>query len=87
MRTIFKFKLSIIDSQLINVPQDFKPLFVEFQGKELFIWGEVTPNAQRVDKQVFIVETGNPIPFEDGSCKYIDSVVGPIFVWHVYLER
>lgn len=82
MRTIHKHTLMITDAQEIATREGAVPLCVGDQNERPCLWVQVDTDAPKVDRVVYVVGTGNPMP--DDDMIYVGSSVGR-FVWHVYL--
>lgn len=85
MNTIWKYPLSIIERQSIDVPGEL-PMVVRHVGADpaglLCLWIEVDPSAVRCYRDVFVLGTGHPIPADAGA--FVGSAVIDPFVWHVF---
>ena len=84
MRTIWKFPLVITDKQKITVPigSNFVHCGLDPNG-EPSIWYRVDPRLEAIEKDVYIVGTGNPLP--DEALHHQGSFVHGPFMWHVYV--
>ena len=61
MRTIFKYKLALIDEQCIEIPREHEILSVQVQGGEVCMW-VIVDNASRTEKRTFYIHgTGHDI--------------------------
>lgn len=83
MTKIYKYKLDLQDTQIINAPI-VKPLCVQKQGDELVLWAEVDTAKDNEIFQVTIVGTGHSVPTDAGE--YLSTVQDGYYVWHVYLR-
>lgn len=94
MKTIYKYKLEIIDQQTIELPQYAEILCVGVQQENIYLWAlidtEATLNEMR-DFEVF--GKGNPVyenkePVVVGQMKtdriYLGTCFVGVFVWHVF---
>lgn len=100
MRTIYKYRLLITDKQVLAVHPGFKPLHVEEQDGELFIWGEVdtldvTKPIEPVagsfmetltNATVVIYGTGEPMWAHNFS-HFQTVLMSDGMVWHVYFKE
>ncbi len=90
MKTIYKYKLALTDSQVIKAPRDFTALSVGLQAGEICLWAEVETESPRVPRRVWIQGTGNPFAesMTDWSCLagFVGTVQIGLFVWHIYSE-
>ena len=87
MRTIFKTKLDICDSQTVELPQDFRILHLGMQDGVPCIWYECDSGKPLVHLDIYCFGTGHRIP--DCSTpglytEYIGTVQYAGFVWHYY---
>lgn len=85
-RTVYKYKLTITDRQVINI-EGKKILHVGLDPSgTLCAWVEI-PEGRRWfhPRPFFIVGTGNPIPH--GATEFHGTVVMGQFVWHIYTEK
>jgi len=86
MKTIWKFKLNITESQEIKVPEGTQILSAGIDPEgSLCVWGVVDTENALTDRFIYIVGTGNPIDrvfFNDYT--FIGSVLMQPFVWHVF---
>jgi len=62
MKRIFKYPLDVVDFQVVNMPKDAELLDVQVQNNGLQLWALVEPSAEKVDRVIAIVGTGNPYP-------------------------
>jgi len=81
-KTIWKYKLDIVDEQFIEMHQYSKLLSVAMQGNELCLWAVVEPERDMGTVQIRIFGTGNPVYF--GSLPFLGTVQEGRFVWHVF---
>lgn len=80
---IWKYKLEIIDTQVIEMPGAVRLLSVQMQGHDLCLWALVDPNADKAERVISIVGTGYDIEMSEAS-QYIGSAIDGVFVWHVF---
>lgn len=59
--TIWKFPLAITDQQEVRMPLGAVPLSVAMQGDVLCLWCAVAPDAEQVNRLVFVHGTGHPM--------------------------
>ena len=78
---IYKYKLEITDSQVIQIPDGGVILSVADQDGALCLWAAVNPERPVVNRMIEVIGTGNPIT--SGRKRYIGTVVMTPFVWHV----
>lgn len=85
MRTIYKYKLAVVDEQEIQIPDFAEILSVQNQNGELCLWALVNSDNKPEPWTIQIVGTGNPasgINAEDfiGTVQQHDGGL----VWHVF---
>lgn len=83
---IHKYKISLMDSQLINIPSPQRFLSFQSQNGDLCVWYEVREKAKDVNTDFETIEfiirgTGDSAP-EDAQ--YLGTVQQLNFVWHLY---
>lgn len=87
MKSIWKFRLAITDTQSLMIPKGAEVLTAQFQGSDLCFWAVVNP-ANSTSERIFeIFGTGNPFPTDMGvERKFIATVQQPDLplVWHVF---
>lgn len=62
MLVIHKYKLEIEYSFYVSIPQSIKPVHIDIQNNEIFLWGEVVPEDEPVPHILYCVATGGTIP-------------------------
>lgn len=85
MKIIYKYKLGKVVHQVVELPKDFKPLRVDFQGEQLCLWAIVDPENKKVAYDFYIAGTG----WEDSELNnliYISTVFKDGFVWHIFYK-
>lgn len=85
MRTIYKYPLDIVDTQIVRLPRGSLILTCQIQNNELYLWAEIDTNEKEtVNAVVSIFGTGHSIPLDyDGY--HLASVQQDEYVWHVFL--
>ncbi len=74
MRTIWKFPLKIINTQIIEMPYGAEILTAQEQYDELQLWALVDSEATlKIKYRINIYGTGHPISYED-RLRYISTV-------------
>jgi len=87
MKTIWKFPLSIDDEQKLMIP---KPAIIRkaaIQDNQLCLWVEVDTLQAPEEKTIYIYGTGQSGLRDWHDQKFIDTVIAPPYVWHVYEGR
>ena len=87
MRTIYKYKLTITDKQVIDMPLTGLLHSIQFQGDELYAWVEVDTEYLKGKRTFWIVGTGHPLPKVEGHLMFRQTIQTPPFVWHIYEEQ
>ena len=62
MITIWKKELETTDIQLVEMPLDAELLTAQVQNETLNLWFKVDTEKLKVNREIFIYGTGNPIP-------------------------
>jgi hypothetical protein len=84
MLTIWKYPLTLMENQVVQVPRYGRPIHVHEQGGEVCAWVLVDDSNPKVDYVFSVYGTGHPIPDSPATSVYVGSAhVGP-FVWHVF---
>ncbi len=83
---IYKYKLEIVDEQIISLPEGSKVLSAKEQNGDICIWvliDHVTPCENRT---FYIFGTGNPILRHVEEMNFVGTVFthDKALVWHVY---
>lgn len=88
MAVIYKYELSLVEIQYINIPVGFKPLKVDFQKDKLCLWALVNLSSPPKPCEFQIIGTG--WIREDGEFAdliHIGTVYKNNFVWHVFYRK
>jgi len=82
--TIWKFPVSLVGHQTIEVPCDAVPLCVQVQHEVVCIWYRVSPDAPAQFRSIYIHETGHDL--SPNARKYIGTfqIRGGRLVFHVF---
>ncbi len=86
MLNVFKTKLEITDEQKVQMQKGSSILKVARQGDDICVWYLCDPERELQDETFYVVGTGNQLP-DTFPGAYIDSVIIPPFVWHVFFKR
>jgi hypothetical protein len=86
MKTIWKFKLKIVDEQIITAPGLGRIVCVGDQLGQLCAWANVDTDASESSKRILIRGTGTPTPTHTNSIDpgYLGTSISYPFVWHVF---
>lgn len=84
MERIYKYKLDIIDNQILRIPKGGVILSCQIQKDDMFLWVKINDSEIEVDRQIKIIGTGNPI--DETRLIFIDTVqmMGGDIVFHVF---
>lgn len=80
-KTVWKWRLRIDDTQVLNMPKGAKVLWVAMQDGRACLWAEVDEYAPVEKRRIEIRGTGHPLP---APIDYLGSVIQGPFVWHIY---
>lgn len=84
MRVIYKYKLEYGIVHL-HLDPNAEILTVAAQGNALVLWAKVDSKSEVLMLRTFaIYATGEAIPHEPQTTKYIGTVFQGDFVWHVF---
>lgn len=87
MQNIFKYKLEVVDTQMVEAPVGMKWLAAQFQGSHIFVWGKFYTHFQD-DKTLYtfyIRGTGHAWDGRPYAQDYLDTVQMNQFVWHIFV--
>jgi hypothetical protein len=70
------------------MPVGAKPLTVQMQDYKPHIWMLVDPDAEKVDRRIYMIGTGHGIE-EDRSGEYVDSIQleQGRYVFHIFAGK
>ena len=86
MKTIFKYPLSITDTQVLKLPKNADVFSAQFQGNQLCVWGLVDEDeAELEDREFRIFGTGHPFKVS-GNFRLLDTAQQGPLVWHVFIK-
>lgn len=80
--TIWKYAISMTETQVIQMPAGAQILHVGQQQRNLCLWAMVDPQFPCEDRTIEIVGTGNPMASR--RRKYLGTAWIDPFVWHVF---
>lgn len=85
---IYRYDLTIMDAQGVELPYGAKILSVQFQYGVLRVWTLVQSGVNRMENVAFyILGTGNPVPKSfPPNAQFLDTVQqhDGRLVWHVF---
>lgn len=82
-RVIYKFKLDLMDLQLVSMSRGANVLCAQMQGDDICMWAEVDTDTKKCIRKVFVIGTGHPVP--NLETQYIGTVQHNNYVWHIYI--
>ena len=85
MKTIFKYPLSVTDTQFVKMPKSADPFTAHFQGDQLCIWAYVDTEEDLEDREFKIFGTGQPIDLL-GLFRFLSTVHHETGVWHIFVK-
>lgn len=87
-KVIYKYKLMVVDQNLIEMPKGAIILSVQAQENEPVIWALVNPKNKLEQREFRIFGTGNPLPSDIMNFIYIGTfqieTLGGLFVGHLH---
>ena len=86
MKTIYKYKLEIVDKQTIELPQYAEILCVGTQLGNIYLWALVNTEATLNEmRDIEVLGTGNPV-YENAESDrhYLGTCFVNHFVWHIF---
>lgn len=89
MKIIYKYPLSMNDSQTISVHGGVKPLSAQTQYESPVVWVEVDMESNDYPTYEFkIIPTGAPYPIDD-ELQFLDTLqmLAGQLIFHVYWRR
>ncbi len=87
MRTIFKYRLNVVDRQRVSMPTGAEILSVQFQSGLLHLWALVEDQTRTSEDRVFLMfGTGHDTEGEASADRYVGTVQEAArgLVWHVF---
>jgi hypothetical protein len=86
-RTIWRFRLEIVDRQEIPIPAEAKILCVRSRAGGVSLWAAVDPSRKPKPRVIRIIGTGGRIPV-DVALEYLGTAEtdDDALVWHVFEE-
>lgn len=88
MKTIYKYKLPLVFSSTILMPEGAEILAIQIQlhDNEICMWAMVDLNNVMTQRCIETYGTGHELPEDIKEHKYIATVQQNGFVWH-FFER
>ena len=84
MKAVYKYTLTQAYHQRISMPGNARIIHVDVQHDMPCVWAEVELEVSPRDVELYIVQTGMPLP--NGEIKYVGTFMldGGYYVGHVY---
>lgn len=84
MKTVWKYPLTVTESQIVLIPKGAAILTVQTQNDMPFLWAQVDTNAPPVPRYIAIIGTG--IQSDVGHGGYISTfqILGGKLVFHAF---
>ncbi len=85
MKTIYKYTLDLVDSQVIPMPIGARILNIQVQNGRICLWA-IVEIGSRIERRTFVIQgTGNKLckAVEDRGY-YMGTVQNNGFVWHIF---
>lgn len=83
--SIWKFDLTMADSQIVWMPTNARILTVQMQRGIPCVWAVVDEYEETEPRVIRIFGTGNP--YDANAAHYIGTVQNGPLVWHVFEEQ
>lgn len=82
---IWKYPITILEEQTVEMPIGARILSVQMQGGGLVLWALVDPEANREKRRIAVHGTGHPVDIAE-TRHFIGTVQtnGGALVWHVF---
>jgi hypothetical protein len=85
MKTIFKYQLDVVDTQVLKLPKNADIFSAQFQGDQLCVWGLVDTEAELEDREFRIFGTGQLFEVL-GMFRFVDTAQHESSVWHIFVK-
>lgn len=87
MRTIYKYPLQVIDSQVVQLPGGGIPLTVQVQNDIPVLWSVVNTDLPNAPITINTYGTGHPIVERPGEYLATYQLCGGGLVFHVFYQE
>jgi hypothetical protein len=84
MQTIYKYPLSRLDVEDIEMPQGAKPLAVQVQGGQPCLWALVDPDRPKEVRRFLTFGTGHPVSENVGAYLGTFQLIAGSLVFHLF---
>lgn len=84
MKTIWKYKLAIIENQTIKMPATAKFLTMQIQYEDVTVWCLVDPKERLRPRGFAIYGTGHDMPDDPGTYLGTFQMASGSLVFHVF---
>ena len=85
MKTIFKYQLDVVDTQVVKMPANADVFSAQFQGEQLCVWALVDTELELEDREFRIFGTGTPFEVS-GMFRFLDTAQQGPFVRHIFVK-
>ena len=85
-KAVWKFRLAVIDSLELEMPEGATILHVHEQNTAICLWALVDPNAPTVARKFTIYGTGHPVPDAHGAYVGTAHMMDGQLVFHLFEE-
>lgn len=85
MKTIFKYKLDIGETQDMEFPKGAELLSAQAIGEDIFVWAKVDPEQQMEKREIRVIGTGHSV-YADEKLRHLGTtqMFGGTLIWHVF---
>jgi hypothetical protein len=85
-RTIWKYRLTAMDTCILEMPQAARLLSVQEQFGAPVVWALVDPDATKVMRRLTLCPTGAPLPCEVEGFAFVGTfqIEGGSLVFHLF---
>lgn len=84
MKTIWKFPLTAINYQTLEIPKDAEVLTIQAQNGEPCLWARVDSDAAIVKRSIAIHGTGHSLPDTKGDYLGTYQMAQSALIFHVF---
>lgn len=86
MKTIWKFPIETVDSQVVSMPEGAKIIAVQMQGEQPCLWALVNTEAPKKPVEIRTHGTGHPLPEDAHFYTHIGTyqLQHGVLIFHVF---
>ena len=85
MKTIYKYSISITESQIVNMPIGSNIISLQMQNGIATMWAIVDTTESLTPVKIRIFGTGEEIP-AGSVLRHIGSIQEKGYVWHIFID-